>query len=130
MMIIGDGKYISRVFYMELLQPGVANSRGNLLAYLYKGKDADNWSFDYRVRWYAKTSHEDDKLLSTCGKHNGSFDAALESARNFFAIVSSATNGKVEEIEIESDSEDIYLQKMVKMPWFHIKNAQGGVNAC
>lgn len=116
-----DGRYISRIFYTELLRPGLPP--GNLMGNIYYEADAPTvWHFEYRFRYY-----EDDNVGPASKDRKSWYHAKsvpgtllaklLESVRIIFEM---AGAGSFEEVIVDSDRALVQMSRLAAQPWAHV----------
>ena len=114
-----DGRFVSRIFFGELLNP----YRGNIMAFLYRDSGTTEWVLYFRLRFYEdaildRTSKDFRKAFSM--KSSDELEPFMKRCKDFLRMAVTFNGGTViEEIVVDSDRVEDVSRILGEQSWAH-----------
>lgn len=127
---MSDGRYISRIFYVE----HSSAQGGNTMSCLYRLKeDPENvWRIGLRLRTYVDDrtgGHSRDLRREWGMQTDKGWEFAVGSARTAMQAVADLFGDAFTEVEVETDDPMKFMEIIARQPWAHIGKMPGVAEA-
>lgn len=122
MLIIKEGRYVSKIFYSEL-PDGLGSSVGNVLAVIYKDTDKP-WEAFVRVRRYVddKTHYSEDPKSAFMLQGTQDKEAIASRVKGMLDTVTSVVApNTIDVVDVESDDPEAVVRALSSRPWAHAR---------